>query len=107
MNLKKSPLATAADDAERLADKLSRNSEFQKLGQPVYVFHDRAASRVYVGSFGEKKDPAAVDVRDALLKLAIPLVVADKKRATPALDTMIVPAGVLTDVKEIKTHFVQ
>ncbi|MFO0888416.1 MAG: hypothetical protein U0790_04625 [Isosphaeraceae bacterium] len=106
LSLKKSPLATAADDAERLADKLSKNAEFQRLGQPVYVYHDRAASRVYVGAFSSHNDSNAVDVRDALLKMAIPLVTAEKKKAA-VLDTMIVPAGVLTELKDIKSHFEQ
>jgi len=107
LSLMKSPLATAHDDAERLADKLSKNPEFQRLGQPVYVFHDRAASRVYVGAFSNYQDPNAVDVRDALLKMAVPLAVADKKKQAPVLDSMIVPAGVLTDLKVIKSHFEQ
>jgi hypothetical protein len=107
MSLKRSPLATAADDAERLADKLAKNPDFQKLGQPIYVYHDRTASRVFVGSFSAEKDPAAVDVRDALLKLAVPLVVTDKKKPSAALDTLIVPAGVLTNLTGVKAQFTQ
>jgi hypothetical protein len=106
LSLKRSPLATAHDDAERLADKLAKNPEFQKLGQPIYVYHDRTASRVFIGSFGAEKDPVAVDVRDALLKLAVPLVTTDKKRPNPnALDHWVVPAGVLTDLTSIKAKF--
>jgi hypothetical protein len=104
--LRRGPLATAADDAERLADKLAKNPEFQKLGQPIYVYHDRTSSRVFVGSFSAEKDPVAVDVRDAMLKLAVPLVTVDKKRPNPnALDHLIVPAGMLTDLKDIKGNF--
>ena len=47
-NLKRSPLATAAEDAEHLADKLAKDPDIQKLGQPIYVYHDRTASRVYM-----------------------------------------------------------
>jgi hypothetical protein len=105
LNLKKSPLATAAPDAEHLAAKLSKDPDIQKLGQPIYVYHDRTASRVYIGSFNDWHEPAAVDVRDSLLKLAVPLL--DRKRPTGGLDAMIVPAGMLTDLKDIKTKILQ
>jgi len=105
LNLKKSPLATAAEDAEHLAAKLSKDPDIQKLGQPIYVYHDRTASRVYIGSFNDWQDPAAVETRDSLLKLAVPLL--DRKRPTGGLDSMIVPAGMLTDLKEIKTKILQ
>jgi hypothetical protein len=100
VSLSNSPLQTAAADAERLAAKLSKDSDIQQLGQPIYVYHDRTASRVFIGSFESEKDPVAVDVRDSLLRLAVPLM--DRKRPTGALDTMIVPAGLLTDLKDIK-----
>jgi hypothetical protein len=105
INLRKSPLATAAADAERLAAKLSKDPDIQKLGQPIYVYHDRTSSRVYIGSFNAEKDPAAIDVRDSLLRLAGPIL--DQKRPTGGLDTMIVPAGMLTDLKDIKANFQQ
>ncbi len=57
-NPRTSPLQTAHDDAERLADKLSRVPEIKHLGQPVFVYHDRTSSRVFVGSFNSPKDPA-------------------------------------------------
>ena len=38
-----------------------------------------------------------------MLKLAVPLL--DRKRPTGGLDSMIVPAGMLTDLKEIKSNF--
>jgi hypothetical protein len=102
-SLRKSPLATAADDAERMAAKLAKDPDIQRLGQPIYVYHDRRASRVFIGSFNVDRDPSAVDVRDSLIKLAVPLM--DQKRPAGGLDTMIVPAGMLTDLKEIKTNF--
>ncbi len=103
LNLKRSPLATAGQDAERLADRLSKDPDIQKLGQPIYVFHDRTASRVYIGSFNAWQDPAAVAVREALLRLAVPML--DRKRSTGGMDTMIVPAGMLTDLTDIKNKF--
>ncbi len=105
INLLKSPLATAAADAERLADKLFKHPEFQKLRLPVYVYHDRTSSKVFVGSFESDKDPSAVGIRDALLKMAVPLVTIDKNHASQALDTMIVPAGWLTDLQPMKDNF--
>ena len=62
-NLRESPLRTAHDDAERMADKLAKDAEFQRLGQPVYVLHDRTSSRVYIGSFDSPQDPKAGEVR--------------------------------------------
>ncbi len=104
-DLKGSPLRTAADDAERMADKLAKDAEFQRLGVPVYVVHDLTASRVFVGSFDSARDPRAGQVRERLMAMAYPL--ADKSnapgaRGKNALDTMIVPALALTDVSEIK-----
>jgi hypothetical protein len=99
--LKDSPLRTAHDDAERMADKLAKAPELQQLGLPVYTFHDRTSSRVFIGSFNAPSDPNALRVRDELLRLAVPL--SDKsKRGRHALDIMIVPAGTLTEVDEIK-----
>ena len=77
LNLLKSPLATAADDAERLADKLAKHPDFQKLHLPIYVYHDRTSSKVFVGSFESDKDPSAVGIHDALLKMAVDLVRVD------------------------------
>ena len=102
-SLRRSPLATAADDAERLAAKLAKDPEVQRLGQPIYVYHDRRASRVFVGAFNVDRDPNAAAMRDSLLRLAVPLM--DHNRSTGAIDTMIVPAGSLTDLNEIKANF--
>jgi hypothetical protein len=99
-----SPLKTAHDDAERMADKLAKSPEIQRLGQPVFVYHDRTSSRVFIGAFSSPKDPAIVAMRDELLKAAVPL--SDKsRRGWDALDVMIVPATTLTDVDLIKTEF--
>ncbi len=40
----KSPLATAADDAERMAEALAKDKDIQKTGSQPYVFHDRFSS---------------------------------------------------------------
>ncbi len=99
-NLKTSPLRTAATDAERMADKLAKSPEFLNLGQPVYVFHDRSSSRVYVGSFDRPDDPNAGKLRDQLLRLAVPMMKSGKN--SRGLDSMIVPAVSLTDLEAIK-----
>ena len=52
-----SPLQTAHDDAERMADKLARSPEIQRLGQPVFVYHDRTSSRVFIGAFNSPTGP--------------------------------------------------
>jgi hypothetical protein len=102
-NLKESPLRTAQDDAERMAEKLAKDAEFTRMGQPIYVLHDRTSSRVFVGSFDTAQDPRAGEVRDKLLRMAVPLVdKSSKGRGKNALDTMIVPALALTDVTDIK-----
>jgi hypothetical protein len=101
-NLKESPLRTAHDDAEKMADKLAKDAEFQRMGQPVYVLHDRSSSRVYIGSFDSEQDPRAAAVRERLMMMAIPL--QDKsRRGRNALDTTIVPALALTDLAVMKT----
>ncbi len=100
-NVRTSPLRTAAADAEKMADKLAKDPDVARLGQPVYVYHDRSSSRVFIGSFNNERDPAAAQLREALMKLAVPL--ADHKRSSNAVDTMIVPAIALTDVNAIKT----
>jgi hypothetical protein len=100
-NLRTSPLRTAATDAEKMADQLAKDRDVARLGQPIFVFHDRNGSRVFIGSFSSGNDPAAAQLRDALMKLAVPL--SDRKRSRQALDTMIVPAIALTDVGQLKS----
>ena len=97
----KSPLATAADDAERLAEALSKDREIQKLGVQPYVYHDRYSSRVTIGSFNSPDDPAAQRVHNRLLEIAVDL---NNRRVT---STMIVPATALLDLNTIKPQLVQ
>ncbi len=96
---KKSPLATAADDAERLAAALAKDKEIQKTGSQPYVFHDRFSSRVTMGSFGSPNDPAAQRLHDRLIEIAVDL---NQRRVT---DTLIVPAAALLDLTPIKRQF--
>ena len=102
-SLHDSPLRTAAADAEKMAEKLAKDPEVRRLGQPIYVYHDRTSSQVFLGSFDSERDPAAIAAREQLLKLAVPLM--DKKRPGGGLDTMIAPASALTDVNTIKQKF--
>ncbi len=97
----KSPLATAADDAERLAEALSKDKEIQKLGCQPYVYHDHYSSRVTLGSFNSPEDPNAKRVHDRLLEIAVDL---NNRRVT---DVMIVPATMLTDLAPIKPKLAQ
>jgi len=90
-----SPLEQAFDNAEKLADVLAKDPEVRKTGCLPYVFHDRTTSKVLMGAFNTPDDPAAVKLRDAMLKLAVPL--AQKKT-----DMMIVPAPTLTDVEVLR-----
>lgn len=91
--LRKSPLATAADDAERVADAISKDPEVRRTGQQAYVYHDRKSSKVMVGSFNNPTDPEAAKLRDLLLSRAGQL--ADKRKA----DAWIAPAPALTDLE--------
>ncbi len=103
-NLNDSPLRTAHNDAEKVAEKLAKDPEFQRLGQPIYVLHDRLSSRVFVGSFDVEQDPKAAQVRAKLMTMAVPLLDRSPRgRGKNALDTMIVPALALTDVADLKT----
>jgi hypothetical protein len=94
--LQHSPLAKAADDAERLAEALAKDKDVRQTGYVPYVFHDRYSSKVYVGAFNSPDDPAAGRLRDDLLKLSFVL------NTKGVADVAIVPAGALTDVNEIK-----
>ncbi len=100
--LKKSPLVTAADDAERLAASLAKVPEIQQTGYLPYVFHDRTSSKVTIGAFNSPNDPAAMKLRETLLRLAVPLM--DTKDRKRGIDTMIAPANYLTDIEPLKPH---
>jgi hypothetical protein len=100
-DLKNSPLRKAHDDAEKMAEKLAKAPEIQQIGQPVYVYHDRTTSKVFIGSFNSPQDPAAVALRQHLVDKSYDLT-QKKKRGKDALDTMIVPALALTELTDIK-----
>ena len=97
MSMTKSPLVSAADDAERLADSLSKDKEIQQTGYEPYVFHDRFSSRVMIGTFDSPNDPAAKKLHDRLLQLTVDL---NRRKVTE--NTVIVPAPNLTDLSKIK-----
>jgi hypothetical protein len=59
--LELSPLKGAAEEAERLAQSLSRCDSLPKGLQP-FVFHDRHASRVLIGPIHRPDDPNLVNV---------------------------------------------
>jgi len=97
MAMQKSPLVNAADDAERLADALSKDKDIQQTGYEPYVFHDRFSSRVMIGTFDTPNDPAARKLHDRLLQLTVDL---NRRKVTE--NTVIVPAPNLTDLSKIK-----
>jgi hypothetical protein len=103
-----SPLAQAFDNAEKLAEFLAKDPDVRKTGCLPYVYHDRTTSKVMMGAFNSPDDPAAVKLRETMLRLAIPL--AQKEAMLhPAVplspkkaEIMIVPAPALTDVEVLK-----
>lgn len=66
--LKESPLQTAHEDAENLGEVLAKSEVIRQSGQKVYVYHDRSSSKVCVGSFQSKDDPAANALRELILQ---------------------------------------
>jgi hypothetical protein len=100
-NLHDSPLQKAAENAVKMAETLERAPEIQRLGQPIYVYHDRTRSKVFIGSFNTPQDPAAATTRAELIRNAVALA-KKNERGKNAVDTMIVPALALTDLTEIK-----
>ena len=71
--LKKSPLMTAAEDAERVAEVIAKDPAVLATGYQPYVFHDRSSSKVLIGSFNDPNDPAAANLREVLLRRAVPI----------------------------------
>jgi hypothetical protein len=101
LSTRNSPLATAHDDAERLAEALSKDREVQRTGYQAYVYHDRYSSRVTIGSFNNPNDPAAQKLHDRMIELSVDLA------ARKVSDSMIVPAGALLDLAPIKSQLTQ
>jgi hypothetical protein len=97
-DLHKSPLVTAADDAERMAANLAKDKEVMQAGYMPYVYHGRDSSKVFIGAFNAPNQPEAARLREHLLKVAVDL---NKRRVT---DTMIVPASALQDLSQIKQN---
>ncbi|WZO97798.1 hypothetical protein EP7_004849 [Isosphaeraceae bacterium EP7] len=97
--LKTSPLATAADDAERLAETLSKDPALRQTGYKPYVYHDRSSSKVFMGSFTDPVDPAAGQLREKLLRAAGDRTSTINKKEG---DIMVAPSEKLTDLARIK-----
>ena len=94
--LNKSPLRTAADDAERVAEALARDNRVQPTGYQPYVYHDRSSSKVMIGSFNSPNDPKAAELRDTMLRVAV--AVTQDQRAWRGI--VIAPASYLTDLED-------
>ncbi len=88
-NLKESPLASAAADAEKLAEGLARDKDVQQTGYKPYVYHDRFSSKVTMGSFNSPDDPNIPKLKQRLLELSGPL---NSRKAT---DVYIVPGELM------------
>jgi hypothetical protein len=69
--LHSSPLRTAADNAEKVAEALARDPEVQRAGVQPYVYHDRTSSKVTLGAFNSPNDQNAVRLRDSMLRSAV------------------------------------
>ena len=69
--LDQSPLRTAQDDAERMADQLAKNPTVRSMGLRPYVYHDRSASRVMLGDFNSPQDPKVDQVRQAAMTIEV------------------------------------
>ncbi len=99
---KKSALASAADNAELLAQKLSRDPDVRRTGTQPYVYHGLSSSKVYLGSFANPNDPAAPKLRETVLRTAVPM--AERMK----MGIIIAPAPMLTDLddpnKPMKFH---
>ena len=95
-NLSRSPLASAAEDAEKLAAALARDKQVMQLGARPYVFHSRTSSKVLMGSFETPNDPNAIRLHDDLIKRAGDL---NNRGVT---DVLIVPATALSEVARIE-----
>jgi hypothetical protein len=94
--LKKSPLRTAGDDAERVAEALARDKRVQPTGFQPYVYHDLTSSKVLIGSFSSPDDPKAVELRDTMLRVAV--AVTQDQRTWRGI--VIAPASYLTDLED-------
>ena len=97
--LKKSPLMTASDDAERLAEALSRDKDIQRTSFQPYVYHDRFSSRVMIGSFDSPTAPEAKKLHDKMIEMTVEL---NQRKVTS--NAVIVPAPNLTDLSKIKAQ---
>ena len=90
---RKSPLQTAADDAERLAANIARCKTLP-AGVEAYVYHDRYGSKVTLGGFSGTEDPRLSQIMEVMPQLIGELIT--KKQIeiplVPSRELMSVPA---------------
>jgi hypothetical protein len=98
ISLRSSPLMTAADNAEKMADALAKDEEVVRTGFRPYVYHDRTSSKVMVGAFNAPDDRAAGSLRQTLNKVEV------QARISKKADFMLVPAPALTDLQQLPPH---
>lgn len=67
----KGTLATAAEDAEKFAERLTKDPALSKTSYQPYVYHDRHGSKVMLGSFHSPDDPSAQSLRKMLTEVEI------------------------------------
>jgi RNA polymerase sigma factor (sigma-70 family) len=91
----------AHDQAEETAEKLAAAPEDWSLGQQVYVFHDRASSAVFVGSFDSFDDPMLNILRKHLIR-DVAILIRSGQQAASAAGVRIEPGPKLIDVNKIK-----
>jgi hypothetical protein len=92
LGLKNSPLRTAHEDAEKLADSIAKCQSAAGL-QP-YVYHDRTSSKVFLGSFAGPHDPNLKRCIDVLPKVSNELL----QRGFTQL--LLSPATMLSEIPE-------
>ncbi len=72
--LRRGSLATAAEDAERLAASLAKCKKLDKRFQP-FVYHDRTSSKVFLGTFQGPNDPSLQQLRAQITPVSEELLV--------------------------------
>jgi hypothetical protein len=97
--LSKSPLMSAAENAEKVAEALAKDPDVVKTGYKPYVYHDRYSSKVMIGSFNSPNDPGATSLRQMILSNG-----QLNARVNEKSHFVLVPAAALTDLQELPAH---
>lgn len=66
-----SPLRTAHEDAEKIAEQLAKHPTLRSMGVQPYVYHDRTSSKVTIGAFSTPDDPQVDALRKAAMTIAV------------------------------------